>query len=260
MSKLQNERIPKVPAQAESSWPAALTVAAVLVVQLLLERDLSMQPRWLLPGGELAVVLALLIAEPSRRMAILPRWPHVHLIPAAVLSTAIAVTLGYLIDSLIHGSNLPAVRLLADALAVWLSSAVVFSLWYWELDGGGPAARALAPSRHSLDFLFPQQLSPELAPGWRPTYVDYLYLSFTNQTAFSPTDTMPLSRWAKGLMTIQAVISLVVVTLVVSRAVNIILGRARLQDDVDGARDDLASTPPRTGRPPGSSSAPWPSG
>jgi hypothetical protein len=221
MSDSPNEGMRPSVVGDESRWPAALTVCAVLAVQLLLERDLSIQPRWLMPGAQLAVVLGLLLADPVRRIELFPKWPHLHLVPAALLSLATAVTVWHLLDSLIHGSSLPAVRLLADALAVWLSSAVAFSLWYWELDGGGPAARTLQPTSRSVAFLFPQQLSPHLAPGWRPTYLDYLYLSFTNQTAFSPTDTMPLARWAKGLMTVQAVISLVVVALVVSRAVNI---------------------------------------
>jgi uncharacterized membrane protein len=98
----------------------------------------------------------------------------------------------------------------------------VFALWYWELDRGGPAARATAP-RPYPDFLFPQMQSPELAPdNWEPSFTDYLYVSFTNATAFSPTDVMPLSRWAKLTMMLHSMVSVVTVALVIARAVNIL--------------------------------------
>jgi uncharacterized membrane protein len=99
---------------------------------------------------------------------------------------------------------------------------IVFALWYWELDRGGPAARAAARKVHP-DFLFPQMTTPELVdPDWEPEFVDYLFLAFTNATAFSPTDTMPMSRWAKLAMMAQASVSVVVVALVIARAVNIL--------------------------------------
>ena len=97
----------------------------------------------------------------------------------------------------------------------------MFSLWYWEWDRGGPVARSSAP-RPYPDFWFPQMSQPNLvSPDWEPTYVDYLYLSFTNATAFSPTDVMPFSRWAKMLMLVQAAVALLTVALVIARAVNI---------------------------------------
>ena len=99
---------------------------------------------------------------------------------------------------------------------------IAFGLWYWELDGGGPAARLRAQEPYR-DFLFPQMSMPDKArPGWRPTFFDYLYVSLTNATAFSPTDTMPLTRKAKGLMSVQSIASLLTVALVAGRAVNII--------------------------------------
>jgi len=111
--------------------------------------------------------------------------------------------------------------LLLDALNVWATNVIVFALWYWQLDSGGPQARRAATG--PPDFLFPQIATPEFAPpNWQPQFLDYLYLSFTNSTAFSPTDTMPLSRWAKMLMLVQSAVSLTLGLMVVARAVNIL--------------------------------------
>ena len=108
-------------------------------------------------------------------------------------------------------------------------------MWYWNLDRGGPAARAEASNRHP-DLLFPQMTAPELSPpDWQPEFFDYLYLSFTNAAAFSPTDTMPLARWAKLAMMLQAMVSLGTVVLVIARAVNI-LNREALRLLVDRRR------------------------
>ena len=208
-------------ARSESRWPVSLTICAVIAAHLALAGDLSIEPSWLLPTVQGISLVVLLAAGP---IGVTPQASHLHrlrLVLPGLMSFATVFTLWYLIDALLHGANVPAVRLLADALAVWLSSAVAFSLWYWEFDAGGPLARATANARRTPSFLFPQQVSPDLAPGWRPLFGDYLYLSFTNQTAFSPTDTMPLAGWAKGVMAIQALISLVIGALVVSRAVNI---------------------------------------
>ena len=113
--------------------------------------------------------------------------------------------------------------LLFAGAVLWLTNVLIFGIWYWELDRGGPARR-LAQSNASRppDFLFPQMTQPGLAPGWRPGFVDYLYTSYTNATAFSPTDTMPLSAMAKLLMAIQSLIALTTILLVVARAVNVL--------------------------------------
>ena len=105
---------------------------------------------------------------------------------------------------------------------MWVVNVLLFALWYWQLDGGGPLARPACPPAQR-DFLFPQQLEPAFADsGWRPLFLDYLYVSFTNATAFSPTDAMPLSRWAKMLMLVESAISLALAVMVVARAVNIL--------------------------------------
>jgi hypothetical protein len=111
--------------------------------------------------------------------------------------------------------------LLKAGSIVWLSNAIAFTLLYWELDGGGAAARAHDLPRYP-DLAFPQQLNPIIGPpGWRPRFVDYVYLSFTNSTAFSPTDVMPLVPWAKLAMAVQATVSLAILGLVIARAVNV---------------------------------------
>jgi hypothetical protein len=113
-------------------------------------------------------------------------------------------------------------RLLLTGAAIWITNVIVFALWYWESDRGGPGARAEGGRPHP-DFLFAQMQSPELAPpDWEPGFADYLFLSFTNASAFSPTDVLPLSRWAKMTMMLQAAVSLSTVALVVARAVNVL--------------------------------------
>jgi hypothetical protein len=112
--------------------------------------------------------------------------------------------------------------LLLTGGAIWLTNVIVFGIWYWEFDRGGPLERA-AGSQPYPDFVFPQMTNPELAPAdWEPGFVDYLYVSFTNAMAFSPTDTMPMTRWAKLTMLLQSLISVVTLVLVVARAVNIL--------------------------------------
>ena len=128
-----------------------------------------------------------------------------------------------LIDVLINGGPRTdsASELLEAGAIVWISNNLAFALLYWELDGGGAAARA-HEMRRDVGFAFPQQLNPDLAPPrWRPQFVDYLYVGFTNATAFSPTDAMPMAPWAKIAMMVQSVISLVILGLVIARAVNV---------------------------------------
>ncbi len=112
--------------------------------------------------------------------------------------------------------------LLGSGAAVFVTNIIVFGIWFWELDSGGPFARYTAERRYP-DFMFPQMASPELAPpNWRPLFLDYLYVALSNVVAFSPTDTMPLSRWAKMMMTVQAIVAVSTLVLVVARAVNVL--------------------------------------
>jgi uncharacterized membrane protein len=139
----------------------------------------------------------------------------------ALITVANVVSLTELIHALLYRSVGGGRFLVYASVPIWLTNVIVFGLWYWELDRGGPAARQQSHHRQP-DFLFPQMSTPGSAPGWVPDFLDYLYTSFTNATAFSPTDTMPLTAWAKLLMMLQSLASLVTVAVVISRAVNIL--------------------------------------
>jgi uncharacterized membrane protein len=140
----------------------------------------------------------------------------------AILSAANGAAIVLLVHLLVTGAHAQARQLLRAAIHMWCTNVLVFALWFWELDNGGPAARRTADPLER-DFLFPQQATPEVTrPGWHPFFLDYLYLSFTNATAFSPTDAMPLTRWAKMLMLVESAVSLVLAIMVAARAVNIL--------------------------------------
>jgi hypothetical protein len=178
--------------------------------------------RWIVPALELALLVPLAaISDAPHEEA--PSWRRpAALVLTAVLSAASAGSVSLLVHELLIGSKMDGRTLFRGAVAIWLTNVVAFGLWYWLFDRGGPAARARGSERPP-DFAFPQTTAPELAePGWRPMFVDYLYVAFTNAAAFSPTDTMPLSRWAKLLMAFQSGLSLVTVALVAARAVNIL--------------------------------------
>jgi hypothetical protein len=210
--------------EAEQRWPAAVAIAIAILIHMVLPADLAPHPRWLLPGLESAMLIIIVAVNPlriSRETRIL-RPLGVGL--AAVLTIATAWSVGLLVRALFdHRPDGPAPsHLLLWGAAIWLTNVIVFAVWFWEGDRGGPAARADADTPHP-DFLFAQMQTPELARrDWEPGFVDYLYLAFTNSTAFSPTDTLPMSTWAKLLMMAESAISLVTVLLVVARAVNVI--------------------------------------
>jgi hypothetical protein len=134
-----------------------------------------------------------------------------------------ATSAGRLIVDLVRREGIrEPTQLLLTGASIWFTNVIVFGIWYWEFDRGGPVERAAA-TRPYPDFLFPQMTSPELAPpDWEPGFIDYLYVSFTNATAFSPTDVLPMTRWTKLTMLAQSAISVVTVALVIARAVNIL--------------------------------------
>jgi hypothetical protein len=208
----------------EPRWPMASAVIAAVVLTVLMPDDLRLGPNWLLPVIVCALLVALIIGDPGRidRRTAQLRALSVGLISVLVLSALWATML--LVSHLINGGKETdsADALLEAGSTVWVSNIIAFALLYWELDGGGASERAYRPSSRSVDFASPQQMNPELAPAhWRPRFIDYLYLGFTNATAFSPTDAMPLAPRAKITMALQALISLVVLGLVIARAVNI---------------------------------------
>jgi hypothetical protein len=209
--------------EGEPRWQVTVAIGVALTLQGLLPPHLALGPRWLLPSLGGAFVIALFATKPGPRINRTSRL--LRALSLAVIGT-ISVANGYsayrLIDELLRGGVTDATRLLLTGGAIWLVNVIAFSLWYWEFDRGGPAARALA-MRPYPDFQFPQMENPSLAPkDWEPFFVDYLYLSFTNALAFSPTDVMPLSRWAKLTMLAQSGVSILLVLLVIARAVNIL--------------------------------------
>jgi hypothetical protein len=207
----------------ENRWPVAAAIVVAIGLQLALPDRLTLQSRWLLPGLEFAMLIGLIIASPVRfnRESTALRLASLTLTGLLSLANAWSATL--LIQGLLRGTEgQDAGALLSTGAAIWLTNIIAFAVWYWQFDRGGPAARAHA--RHILpDFQFVQMQNPDLThPDWEPQFVDYLYLSFTNATAFSPTDVMPLSRWAKLTMLGQSLISLATLALVIARAVNIL--------------------------------------
>ncbi len=217
----------------EAAWRRAtreeprvqVTVAVLVAIGLMLAlpQRVANHPRWVLPGLAVLLLLGVFVAKSVRSDRRSRALRTVSLALIGVMSLSNSVSAGRLIVDLVRGLGIkdPATLLLTGG-AIWLTNAIVFGLWYWEFDRGGPVARA-AGTRPYPDVLVPQMTTPELAPpDWEPAFVDYLYVSFTNALAFSPTDTMPMTRWAKLTMLVQSVVSVVTVVLVIARAVNIL--------------------------------------
>jgi uncharacterized membrane protein len=207
----------------EPRWASTIAVVVAIGLQLSLPNRYAMPPRWLLPVVGGLLLIGLVAANPRRISHRSAGLRASGIVLTGLISLANAISAGRLLRSLVRGeATQNAELLLRWGGAIWLTNIVIFSLWYWELDRGGPAARAEGV-REFPDLLFPQMATPEIAPvDWEPFFVDYFYLAFTNATAFSPTDVLPLSRWAKMLMLAQSAISALTVILVVARAVNIL--------------------------------------
>ncbi len=207
----------------EPYWPAQLCAGFIIACYLVLPERLTIGPTWVVPVLAGALLAGLVITTRDRRPDDSRRLRGSALGLVALVSAANATSLALLVHALVGGGRTTGASLITAGSVIWLTNVAVFALWYWELDGGGPGRRAHHRERRDLDWLFQQDASPDLAcDGWRPSFVDYLYLSFTNATAFSPTDTMPLTAHAKLLMLAQSLASLVTLGLVVARAVNIL--------------------------------------
>lgn len=208
----------------EHRLPVVLTVLVMLALPLFLRDRLSFGPKWLLPILASALLVTVVAADPGRytRYSKVLRLVTIGLVVILILKAGWATA--QLILDLIQGGpeTNNATVLLITGMLVWFGNNLVFALLYWELDSGGPAARA-QHARQYPDLAFPGHLTPALVPpDWRPDFVDYLYLGLTNALAFSPTDVMPLARWAKLTMALQSLISVAIVSLVIARAVNIL--------------------------------------
>jgi hypothetical protein len=203
----------------EPRWPAFVAMFAAAGVYLALPEPLSVGPSWLL----LAIIGLLLIP-----ILVSVRYRHYQATRILTFTANGIITLAMIASLVLLVRGIPQhletpKALLRSAIALWITNILVFALWYWKLDAGGPLMRDRREDLSNSWFLFPQMLSregPSLA--WRPHFVDYLFLAFNTSTAFSPTDTAVLSRWAKLVMMLQSLISLTIVALLAARAVNIL--------------------------------------
>lgn len=207
----------------ENRLPVAVAMLVAIALQLRLPDRYGLQPRWLMAALELVLLAIITAINPIRlnRSTRVGRTASIAIVAAITIDNGISA--GSLDLHIVRGSTgLDAIGLLATGAAIYATNVIAFGVWYWELDRGGPFNRARGMDPHP-DFLFPQMTAPHLAPAeWEPLFVDYLYLSLTNVLAFSPTDTLPLSRWAKSLMAAQSVVALSTTALVIARAVNIL--------------------------------------
>jgi uncharacterized membrane protein len=203
-------------------WPAQLAVAAAIALHLTLSTKVVIGPKWLVPTVEGLLLLVLVVIAPARATQRSVRVRRFALLVIGVVTLTNVVSLGLLVHFLINGGKAGGHSLVLSGVVLWVTNVLLFAVFYWEMDRGGPVARFQHPDAMP-DFQFPQMENPKLAPdGWLPGFLDYLYTSLTNATAFSPTDTMPLTQTAKIVMGVQAVAALVTVGLVVARAVNIL--------------------------------------
>ncbi|MHB8245820.1 MAG: hypothetical protein ACYDGN_10800 [Acidimicrobiales bacterium] len=198
-------------------------VLIAIVLQIVLPHQLGIEPHWLVPALEGGILIALVAVDPGRmvRRSAVTRGITLLLVMAISLENAWSLVL--LVRGLVDGSfGQNPVPLLIAGATIWGTNVILFGIWYWEFDRGGAASRANGLRPHP-DLMFPQQANPAVAsPDWEPQFFDYLYTSFTNAAAFSPTDTMPLSRWAKMLFLLQSSVSLTTMALVFARAANVL--------------------------------------
>ncbi|MHB8658935.1 MAG: hypothetical protein ACYC91_13450 [Solirubrobacteraceae bacterium] len=210
------------PPLAEPFWPAQASVLVAIALQLLLPTRVIVGPKWLLPALEAVLFIGLAFASPRELEGEHTLRRRLALSLTALVSAANITSLGLLTHELLHHKLSNGSELIVAGMLIWLTNMLIFALWFWETDRGGPGRRA-AGRDDAPDFLFPQMNDDRIQPlGWRPQFFDYLYVSLTNAAAFSPTDTMPLTPMAKGMMGVQSLVSLVTIGLVVSRAVNIL--------------------------------------
>jgi uncharacterized membrane protein len=208
----------------EPRWPAFIAVLAGGGLYTALPAALTFGPRWLFPSVILVLLIPTVISHHAGRS---------RLSAAFGLAVSVALTLGLIISLILLIGALPAHKtapetLLVSAASLWATNILVFALWYWRLDAGGPHQRDKRARHSNGAFLFPQMMMSEKAlreagqQGWSPNFIDYLFIAFNTNTAFSPTDTPALTRWAKGLMMLQSLLSLLIIALLAARAVNLL--------------------------------------
>ncbi|HEY1654420.1 MAG TPA: hypothetical protein VGF86_04835 [Candidatus Tumulicola sp.] len=220
----------------EPRWHASLAVIAALVLYVTLPPRLTIGPAWIAPLLVLALLVPLSILAPHRH-AETRRMRLWGIVLIAIVNFFNIMSIVLLISGFFHPAKVAELNsagvLLQHGSQIWITNILVFALWFWELDGDGPEVRAHASAVgevRNADFLFPQmqlsyvggQLPQVSGRPWKPLFFDYLYLAFTNATAFSPADVLPLTRSAKGLMLIEALISLATIGIVLARSVSLI--------------------------------------
>lgn len=214
----RNKHVPHDPV-----WPVQIAVLVLVGLQLALPDPYAVGSRYVIPVVELFLLLALTITTPRQKIfRSIPRRINVFLL-IALTSLANAYSLAVITHKLLNDGHVQNGRaLILAAINIFLTNIIIFGLWYWEMDGGGPGER-MHIAKYEQDFLFPQHHNEDYKhPDWKPTFLDYLYVSSTNAMTFGPADTKPLSRRAKMLMLAQSSISLIVVALVAARAVGIL--------------------------------------
>ncbi|MFZ1994098.1 MAG: hypothetical protein WAU75_08315 [Solirubrobacteraceae bacterium] len=221
-ARVVNEDVRATLTRYDPYWGGQLIIAAAILLDLSLAEKLTLGPNWLIPALEGLALVGLTVASPHPRLRHSPLRRRLALTLIASVTAANSYSLIRLCQYLLRGGTAGGHALIGSGIVLWVTNVLLFGVWYWQLDGGGPIARRQKRRPHP-DFLFVQMTQREFAPhGWHPTLVDYLYTSFTNAAAFSPTDTMPLTPMAKALMTVQSLTALVTIGLVVARAVNIL--------------------------------------
>lgn len=212
----------QTPVRPEPFWPAILAVLSAILLQFTLPERLTVGPTWLIPSLETLLLIGLSLSTPMQLTKEHPRRRMIALGLTGFVSAANIASLALLTHFLLHHGSPNGRELIVSGAEIWITNVIIFGLWYWQTDRGGPGRRATG-NEDEPDLLFPQMSTPEYGGSeWRPGFVDYTYVSFTNATAFSPTDTMPLTPLAKSIMGVQALVSLVTIGLIVSRAVNIL--------------------------------------
>lgn len=197
-------------------FDALVAVVALGLSYALVDDQLRLGPRWLLPGILILLLVPIIVTKRSGNHGL--SW-KIGLVNETIATAAVVFSVGTLAKRVLDG-NVTAANLLRDSALLWTANVLVFAMWYWELDGGGPIRRHIY-GYYPSDLAFPQtSLGPDFADGWSPDFIDYLFVAFTASSAFSPTDFLVLSRRTKGLMMIQSLVSIVTLAVLAARAVN----------------------------------------
>jgi uncharacterized membrane protein len=209
---------------SEPRWPAVIAILAVGGLYTALPDQLTFGPNWLFPSLVLALLVPTIVSYHAGRHRL---NGILGFAVDGVLTVGLIISVILLVDALPARKEAPE-QLLLSAASLWITNILVFALWYWRLDAGGPYQRDKRPGHSEGAFLFPQMTMSKEAlreagqPDWSPNFIDYLFLAFNTSTAFSPTDVPVLARWAKVLMMLQSLLSLLIIALLAARAVNIL--------------------------------------